>query len=67
VPKSWHGSLLSKILPAEECRVVSLTRAGRSSLPKADDSVESGDILHLSATQEAAKALRQRLDLLREA
>jgi Trk K+ transport system NAD-binding subunit len=46
--------------------VVALARAGRSSLPKPDDKVATGDLLHVSATREAAKALREQLETEQE-
>ncbi len=66
VPKSWHGMLLREVLPPEHCVTIALIRAGRSSLPKADDKMEAGDLLHLSATREAGLALRKQLEQLRE-
>lgn len=66
VPKSWHGALLRDVLPAGQCVAVALTRAGRSFLPKPDDTVEFGDLLRLSATREAGQTLRMQLENLRE-
>jgi len=66
IPKAWHGAVLREMIPQEHCIVVSLTRAGRSMLPKPDTQVESGDTLHISATREAAQALRERLEKLRK-
>jgi trk system potassium uptake protein TrkA len=66
VPKVWHGAHLHELVPQEQYRVVSLTRGGRSALPKPDTQVESGDILHISTTREAAQALRERLEKLRK-
>ena len=66
VPKSWHGSLVRELLPAGQGRILSLTRAGNSTLPGPDEHFEAGDLLHLSTTQEGAKALRERLSQLQE-
>jgi Trk K+ transport system NAD-binding subunit len=66
VPPAWHGSILRDVVPQEQYCVASVTRAGRSSLPKFDAPVESGDLLHVSATREAAQALRERLEKLRK-
>ncbi len=66
VPKPWHGRLLREVLPPEHCVTIALIRAGRSSLPKPGDTVEFGDLLHLSATREASEALRKQLEKLRE-
>jgi len=62
VPKAWHGVPVYELVPQEQCRVVSLTRDGHSALPKPDTQLESGDILHVSTTREAAQALRERLE-----
>jgi trk system potassium uptake protein TrkA len=66
VPKAWHGTLLRELVPQEQCRFVALTRGGCSALPKLDAPVESGDLLHVSATREAAQVLRERLEKLRK-
>jgi Trk K+ transport system NAD-binding subunit len=62
VPKAWDGRLIRDLIPHEQCTAVALTRAGRSSLPKPDDKVATGDLLHLSATREAARVLREQLE-----
>jgi len=61
VPEAWHGSRLGELLPASGCVVAALTRAGHASLPTADSLLENCDVLHVSATQEGAEALRKRL------
>jgi len=60
VPPAWAGRLLGELL-RDHCRVVALTRAGRAHLPEADDPLEAGDVLHLSATLDGIEALRARL------
>jgi len=62
VPAAWQGARLSEILPPDGCRVVCLTRAGRATLPGPDDTVASGDLIHVGATPEGTRLLRQRLN-----
>ena len=61
VPASWSGRLLS-LLVGEGSLAVALTRGGRASLPGPDATLETGDVLHVSATIEGLAALRRRLD-----
>jgi trk system potassium uptake protein TrkA len=58
VPDAWTGSRLRDRLPTEGIIPVSLTRAGQAELPSLDTVLESGDLLHLSATLEGIEALR---------
>jgi trk system potassium uptake protein TrkA len=66
VPQAWHGRTLREIVPAEQCGTAILTRAGRSFLPKAEETLEAGDLLHLGVTKENAEKLREQLRALRE-
>ena len=66
VPKAWNGKALVNIGPQGQVAVVSITRAGRSFLPKASERVLTGDILQLSATRAAVKALREEMERLQE-
>lgn len=61
VPEAWSGRLLQDLLPAEQCVPVAITRAGCAGLPSCDSVVETGDVVHLSATWEGIEALRNRL------
>ncbi len=61
MPESWVGRQVQELLSGNGCGLVSLTRAGRASLPPMDAVFESGDILHLSASREGIEALRKRL------
>jgi len=61
VPESWHGRTLAELASGVACTLVSLTRAGRASLPAADARLEAGDLLQLSASLEGATTLRTRL------
>jgi len=62
IPEAWHGRSVSDLCPPGECLSVALTRAGRATLPTGDTGLETGDVLHLSATHEGFEALCQRLD-----
>ena len=61
VPDAWAGSRLREMLPAQGVIPVSVTRAGRAELPSLDMMLESGDLLHMSATLEGIGALRAHL------
>jgi len=61
VPEAWQGRPLQELLPVGPCVPVALTRAGRACLPSGATLLETGDVLHLSATLEGIEALRQRL------
>lgn len=51
IPKEWNDRTLGELTgPLSECRVVALTRAGRSSLPEADTKLQTGDMLTVSST-----------------
>ncbi len=61
VPAAWQGRCLQELLPAENCQLAALARAGRAMLPGADLPLEGGDVLYVSATAEGIAALRQRM------
>jgi trk system potassium uptake protein TrkA len=61
VPDTWRGRTLGELAEGVECALVSLTRGGRAALPTADARLEAGDMLHVSASLDGAKALRLRL------
>jgi trk system potassium uptake protein TrkA len=67
VPDEWAGSRLNEILPAQGVIPVSVTRAGTAQLPAPDMVLESGDVLHVSATLEGIEALRALLNKKMEA
>ena len=66
VPEDCQGRSLQELLPADQCLAVALTRAGRATLPSPEVRLETGDVLHLSATLAGIEALRQRLHAPRE-
>jgi trk/ktr system potassium uptake protein len=61
VPEAWHGRRLQELLPSEGCVAVASTRAGRATLPALDTCLETGDVIHVSATFDGSEALRARL------
>jgi trk system potassium uptake protein len=65
VPETWKGRKVSDLVPSGEGVPVSVTRAGRAVLPATDFSLESGDVVHISATLEGIEALRDRVNTTR--
>jgi len=64
VPEEWNGRLMNEMFRGCDCIPVSLTRAGRATLPDAELVIETGDVLHISATLAGIKALRRRIGLI---
>jgi trk system potassium uptake protein TrkA len=60
VPVDYAGRRLSTFTDGIDCVVVALSRGGRARLPRPDDLLESGDILHIGAMLDQAERLRQR-------
>lgn len=67
VPEEWAGGAIEELIPAEGCRAVALTRAGRAELPRPGSRVLAGDLLLVSATLAGIELLRQRLGVSGEA
>ena len=61
VPDSWSGKTLEEIICDYECQLVALTRAGKANLPTPQQKLESGDILHVSATYDGIVKIREHL------
>ena len=61
VPHEWEGKPVGDLVPEPHARVVALARGGRGSLPTAATLLQAHDILQVSATDEGARLLRQRL------
>jgi trk system potassium uptake protein len=66
VPEAWNGRSVQDLVGHGGCVCVALTRAGKAVLPVPDTTVETGDVLHLSATFEGIEALRRQLALTRQ-
>lgn len=65
VPEHWSGHTVGELMTGNACLAVSVTRAGRAVLPSNNMVLETGDVLHISATLEGIEALRSRIDLPR--
>lgn len=61
VPEAWSGRTIGELIGVEACIPVSVTRAGRAILPSNNMALQSGDVLHISATQKGMEGLRKRL------
>jgi trk system potassium uptake protein len=60
----WNGSPIGKLLHNnQECIPVALTRAGKAILPDKDAIMQTGDILHVSATFAGVSMIRDLLNL----
>lgn len=59
IPADWSGKTISDLFSSLSCIPVSVTRAGRALLPKADMVLETGDVIHVSATLDGSQALRK--------
>jgi len=66
IPAAWNGMRLGDLIDSPECRAVSLTRAGRASLPSADDVVQTDDVVLVSATRKGIQMLQKRLEQAKE-
>jgi trk system potassium uptake protein len=67
VPAAWNGRTVGDLVSHGGCTCVALTRAGKAALPTPDMTVETGDVLHLSATFEGIEELRRELAQSRQA
>jgi trk system potassium uptake protein TrkA len=59
-PEAWRGREVGTLLAGTEAMAVAVTRAGRAMLPTPQLSLDTGDILHVSATLPGIEALRER-------
>ena len=66
VPKNWHGRTLQELVPEDRSRIMALTRAGQPLLVSSKQSLETGDVIYLSADPEDIEALRRRLSFQEE-
>ena len=62
IGQQWHGHTVGELVPEGEALAVSVTRGGRSFLPKEDTCLELNDTLHVSATLEGIEMLRHRVN-----
>ncbi len=61
VPEQWNGRTISELTSGYACVLVSVTHAGRAALPSPERVLETGDIVHVSATLEGIEALRKKV------
>lgn len=66
VPKNWHGRTLQELVPEDRSRIMALTRAGQPLLVSSTQSLETEDVIYLSADPEEIEALRRRLSFQEE-
>jgi trk system potassium uptake protein len=59
----WNGSPIGKLLDGKECIPIALTRGGKAILPGLDTIMQTGDIMHVSATFAGISIIRDRLNL----
>jgi trk system potassium uptake protein TrkA len=68
IPEEWSGRTIRELLdPLDQCFPVALSRAGRSSLPTPEITLQTGDMLDVSSTFEGIGALTARLSKKTEA
>jgi trk system potassium uptake protein len=68
IPEEWNGKTLGDLMkPLEDCIPIALSRAGRSSLPDLNATLQTGDLLNVSSTFEGIGALTGRLSKKAEA
>ncbi len=63
IPEEWSGHTVRELATTGGVTPVSVTRAGRATLPSPDMVMETGDAVHVSATLEGVEALRKRMGL----
>jgi trk system potassium uptake protein TrkA len=62
IPDEWDGRTLNELLgPLKDCYPVAISRAGRSSLPEGNMTLQTDDLLNVSSTFEGIGALTARL------
>jgi trk system potassium uptake protein TrkA len=61
VPESWRGRPLSDLSSAKRCIAIAITRGGSAMLPSEEMTLETGDVVHLSATREGIEDLWRRV------
>ncbi|MCB0001799.1 MAG: TrkA family potassium uptake protein [Anaerolineae bacterium] len=59
VPESWHGRPVQDLATVSSGVVAALTRAGFGQIPALGTLLETGDVVHISATPLGLAALRQ--------
>lgn len=58
IPEAWDGQTVGQLISTSSCIAVSVTRAGRAVLPSPNMVLNTGDVLHVSATLDGVEGLR---------
>jgi len=66
VPENWHGRSLQELLPEGRSKIIALKRAGQPMTNLQAQSLETKDLIYLSADPEEIEALRHRLVFQKE-
>jgi len=62
LPVTWDGRRVEELLPTGgECIAAAVTRAGKALLPSPEMMLETGDVVHVSATLVGMEGLRRRV------
>lgn len=61
IPEKWSGQSVGDLIGGNACVPVSVTRASRAILPSPNMVLQTGDVLHISATLEGVETLRKRM------
>jgi len=67
VPDACNAKYLADVLCDGNCQPVSVSRAGRAMLPSPSLPLRTGDVIHISATEEGVAGLRKRVKEIEEA
>ena len=58
---AWRGHTVNDLTNPDTCVPVSITHAGKAMLPSPSFVLETGDVVHVSATLEGVETLRKRV------
>jgi trk system potassium uptake protein len=61
IPPTWNGRKMQDFVLPGQTSLVSLTRAGKATLPSPETVLSAGDIINVSATTDGIRDLRHRL------
>jgi trk system potassium uptake protein TrkA len=66
IPESWSGRRLSDLVGGCGCVPVAVTRAGKAMLPDLGAQLQTGDVVHISATFEGIEDIRKQMGKAKE-
>jgi trk system potassium uptake protein TrkA len=66
IPESWAGRRLGDLVNGCGCVPVAVTRGGKAMLPDRDIALQSGDVVHISATFEGIEGIRRQITQAKE-